>query len=348
MVRLQLRALVWAGLVAIALVLSGCGGLFRDRYPDYQLEGSVTPIQVPQDLDQPMSEPLMPIPGPMVGSEGKVGVEVPRPEPLQLAQHDERASLRDTGDDQWLLVAASPAEVWPELVTHLEARSMKLTHRMPERGLLETGWLDRKDGGRQRFRLRVEEGIRNRTTEVRVLQQSVTGPVNASRLPWPRSSTDKAQETALLQALRDALAQPQAEGGASQVSLRAQALSGTPRSRLASNEQGEPALYLAVEYARAWSAIEAAIERLDWPLEDKDRSAARFYLVVDQEPEGKPGFWARLFGATEEDADAGRAYQLQLTPVEGGIEVSVVAEPADALNAETKRRLLSQIRESLL
>ncbi len=344
---MQSNVLVWVALGAVVAALSGCGSLFRDRYPDYQSEGSVKPIQVPKDLDQPMSEPLMPIPDPVVGSEGEVGVEVPRPEPLQLAQHDERASLRDSGDDQWLLVAASPAEVWPELVTYLEARPMKLTQRMPERGLLETGWLDRAGGQRQRFRLQVEEGIRNGTTEVRVLQQSVTGPVNASRLPWPRSSTERAQETALLTALRDALAEPQAERGASQVSLRAQALSGAPRSRLVSNEQGEPTLRLAVEYARAWSAVEAAIERLGWPLEDKDRSAARFYLATDEGPEGKPGFWARLFGATEEDTD-GRAYRLQLTPVDDGIEVSVVADPPDALSSETKRALLSQIRESLL
>ena len=106
-------------LAAAALALGGCGwmfgdkGMFRDRGDDYRRATVEKPLEIPPGLNKSAIEDEAAIP-PIAYSaslEGKF--EVPRPEPLEGNPEAEMVKIQKLNNDNWILVEATPGEVWP-------------------------------------------------------------------------------------------------------------------------------------------------------------------------------------------------------------------------------------------
>jgi outer membrane protein assembly factor BamC len=116
---------------------------------------------------------------------------------------------------------------------------------------------------------------------------------------------------------------------------------------------GNPFLTLSSDFDRAWSAVGRALQDADVRVDDINRSLGVYYINLAEgaeKPDEEPGFFSRLLGgedaAEEIDARAER-YQVRLTRVGGGVQVSVEKDINTVAPADVARRVLELIQDRL-
>lgn len=340
----------WIG-VLLLCALSGCGtGLVRDRYYDYLEAEQGDTLKLPPRLANAKApEPLMPIPELASAPSNPERTPVPRPRPVAMQiSSAERVSLQQAGARNWLLVLDPPAKVWPEMIRFFDESALPLKGSDPVRGVLESGWLP-SSGGSERFRVQVEEGVRPQSSEIKLLQQSVSDAAPSAELPWPAQSSDASREAALLERLQDQLRR---SADAGSVSLLAQSLSGKKRSELIDPGKGEaPYLLLGVGYERAWSAIELALKELPkMQVEERNHDQGVIHLHFAAGDEEKPGWFGKLIadlGGEKRTVDEGAIDQLRLIKAGDKTEIRLTNAQGVALPKERALPLLRQIQEHL-
>ncbi|XKF17021.1 outer membrane protein assembly factor BamC [Halomonas sp. BLK-85] len=162
---LEKRALKWIPLaLATALVMSGCArdGFYHDRNLDYADIELGEPLMLPDTRDPRRYGDALPIPrADMLGSVDQVAdVRPPQAMGVGSRMEAEFVERREIGDQQWLVVNAAPADVWPQLEGFIGSRGMNVTAVDNDRGRIET------DQGQ----LSVQRALRSGSTEVRCEQ----------------------------------------------------------------------------------------------------------------------------------------------------------------------------------
>ena len=181
--------------VVAALTLAGCAnpfgrdGYFRDKSGDYTKAQIAEPLELPEHManTRPMGDSLV-IP-PISGDHSNLEQSFRVPRPDQRLQHSagDTYSIERSGDDQWLMAAKSPGEIWPRITSFLQENEIPVLSQNVKEGYLETQWVDlgrdRERGfiyrtvGRwvgaeevgpmeDRFRIEVKQGVTAETTEV--------------------------------------------------------------------------------------------------------------------------------------------------------------------------------------
>lgn len=265
-------ALKWLPLAAL-VALAGCArddGYYHDRNIDYADARQAPPLVLPENRNSQRYRDAMPVPE-AAGSfrAGDDGFEAPAPQPLGAGRIErEFVERRRVGDDAWLVVAAGPDAVWPQLEGFARSRGLDVTASDTSRGVVET----------QQGRLSVRQGLRAGDSEVRCDQSGrpVDACLNAMEQYFgARSAT--------------------ASGTAS---LQAQRLAGEERLSLA--QRGEEwVVEVPLDIERTWAELEYQL-RQDFTLEGSrellesnpaDYSHRIRYLPLSERREG---FWKGL------------------------------------------------------
>ena len=295
-------------LLALTLILPSCryvtgeNGLFPDRSITYQEAPDLPPMVIPPELDSYTIDSLYVIPETIQGNE--VAFEdIPLPKPIET-RRQEGVIIQNLGDRRWIVLDATPAQVWPLARDYWTSLSVNLEYENPGAGILETAWLelDSDPTTRHKYRVTVEPGLHSGYAEVYIkhLQQGRDEPVPVV-VSWPEESSSADREQQILNTLSQYLADRNDVYQASTASLLAGSIEVASKANLVVDAEQAQALELRIDYDRAWVQVRQALEEAEIEIVDSDRDQAvinvRFAGIMT-EPE-EAGFFGRILGRGE-------------------------------------------------
>ncbi|HXZ48039.1 MAG TPA: outer membrane protein assembly factor BamC [Usitatibacter sp.] len=314
--------------VVLALALAGCswfGGSKTDNYKSASQARAAQPLEVPPELSAPTADDRYSIPDPHSQTSYS---EYSRETRSQAAEAPagpavlppvKQAHVERDGNQRWLVVDGEPAKVWPQIRQFWIDNGFTLVREDPELGIMETDWHDdttkipqdwvRRTVGRwisglystprrEKFRIRLERGVKPGTTEVylssRAVEEIFTN-VDQSATAWQPLPPDANLEAEMLTAMmmklggeetKVAAAAPTTEVAAGHPAPAVAPVAETQPSGAVLENAGAGPLVVNDGFDRAWRRVGLALDRVGFTVEDRDRSKGLFYVrYIDPEAE---------------------------------------------------------------
>ncbi len=365
-------------LLVFSVLLSGCGwmndgeGLFVNPKDDYLDAQQHQDLVIPQDLRTLEDTDPFPIP-PTPESQNPSFYPNRPPLPDAIYANDTRDEVRiqRLDDRRWLVIPEPPTTAWPKIKQFLAENGVRLDLDAPEVGRLNTQWLAIEDTayrdivrsllkeakqaaeldvGRDRFVIKVEQGLRPLTTEIHVRHEN-----DSTMLPMADDvialdtfvSQIEVAESNFLNEIGAYIAAKVAEQTVSKVALQ---IGSARKAELARDGQGLPVLLLYLDYERAWATLGQALANANVDVNDLSRQTGTFDVTLTdavfsgEEDEG-PGFFCRLTFSC--DRDEVYDLRIQVRDIEQQhFEVSVLeADGSRRADPELAQQVLVLIRE---
>ena len=301
-------------MVTAASILTGCGMLpsipfigdddkpEKTTYIDLRPQA---PLEVPADLRQVEPSQVSAIPD--IGVQRNASYYPDRP-PLPDAKYasDNRDEVRvqRLGSRSWLVIPESPTTAWPKMKQFFADNGIVLVDDRPEVGRLNTVWLEdagspardvvrtlvqraRSDAGleigKDRFLLRVEQGMQPQSTEVHLRHDNddLNGVVEPDILRVQDVNSDLvAAEKALLEQIGGYVAARVAESTVSKVALQ---IGSQPKSDMRRNADGIPELSFFLDRGRALASLTQSLRNAGVLINSEDSDAGRFDISIPNE-----------------------------------------------------------------
>jgi outer membrane protein assembly factor BamC len=269
------------------------------------------------------------------------------------------------GNQRWLVVSATPEQIWPQVRAFWEQRGFTLTVDDAKVGVLETNWAENRaklpqdfirstigrvfnnaydSGERDLFRTRLER-VGN-TTEVTVSHRGMAEVYSDDRkesTTWRSRGTDPQLEAEMLTRLMLSLG-PRTEPAAARAQV-AQAPETATRARLV---VGGTAIELDDNFDRSWRRVGLALDRSGFTVEDRDRSMGVYYVRwVDPKFAGKddPSWWDKLTGK----GDAAQAVRYRIAVKANGDKtvVAVLTSSGAVEVGDNGKKIAAQLSSEL-
>jgi outer membrane protein assembly factor BamC len=325
--------------------LFGDQGTFRDRGDDYRRAAVEKKLELPTGVSADAIYDSYAIPPIADNTTLTQRFEIPGPEPLSEDLGRENVRINKLGDDRWILVNGAPGQVWPRLRNFLTLNNLTLQRIDAAKGLLETDWITPALEGavRERYQLRIEQGVQRETSEIYVLQASLAAGLE----DWPDQSSDKQRETLL----SDELAQFLANSPAAAVSMLAQqTIDSSGKVTIEEYSGAQPYIKLQLPFSRAWASLRRALTKAGYQIDDLDRSQRLFYVnYSEQQASGEEsGFFASLFGGDDEVSTDAVAYLVKVKESDSeSVEITIEVQEPDAVGAVEPKTLLKLIKRHI-
>jgi outer membrane protein assembly factor BamC len=312
----------------IALAASGCG-MVESKKIDYKSAQTQPTLEVPPDLVAPASDNRYAVPD--TQSKGTATLSTYNQErktaptsSTTLLPEPDKVRIERAGTQRWLVVQATPQQVWPVLKDFWQENGFIINIDSPETGVMETDWAENRakipqdgirnllgkviDGiystaERDKFRTRVETG-KDGTTEIYISQrgmEEVYATEGKDQTKWQPRPPDPELEAEMLRRLmlRFGVEENRAE------SLLAN--QNTPDQARVVKEAGMPVLEMDESFERAWRRVGLALDRVGFAVEDRDRSKGVYFVRyidpgIDNNSKSDEGFFAKFaFWRSKED-----------------------------------------------
>ncbi len=339
---------------AILLSLSGCSwlfgdeGTFRDRSSDYREAKIEAPLQIPAGLDDDAIGDSYAIPPISDRTSLSDKFEIPAPEPIAEDVNRDSVRINTLGEQRWILVDGAPGQVWPRLRGFLSLNQLSVQRSDAVSGIIETSWLQPELEGalRERYRLRVDQGVQRGSSEVYVLQADLRAGEN----DWPKISSNAEREELMTSELAQYLADSAAAVAVSM--LAQQAIDSSGRITLEEGDDKQVYIKLILPFARAWASLGKALNKSGFDIDDMDRSQHIYYLHYLQrdEDEEEPGFFSSLFSGSddEESTDRGMAYHVRLNESESDVMIiTIERQSGETMEEGEADKLLKLIKRHI-
>ncbi len=368
-------------LLLLSCMLTACsssGGYFTDQEKAYRSQRqAVDNLEVPPDLSSSAISDEMEIPTGSSASysdysSGQAGGAkgVSTLAGSQVLPEFEGIEVKRDGNQRWLKISASPADVWFKVVEFWRKNGLLLVEQDPAIGVMTTDWLesrsDVKQGAlteffrkafdsiyssatRDRFRVRLEHGEEPGTTELFLTHRGLVEELvkdtggQADTTYWTPRPNEPETEAAMLRSLMLHLGVSQEKADQS----LAKPATKEERSRLITTEQ-QVELIINERFARAWRVTGVALDRVGFAVEDRNRSDGIYYVRYKAlEEQKKKGFFSKLaFWRDDDDLDDNQ-YQVKLTELGDATQVSVNNQLGERQNSKTAVRLLTLLHEQI-
>jgi outer membrane protein assembly factor BamC len=363
--------------LCIALLLVGATGcrwlggdrVFPDRSGEYIEVTENRPLVIPDGLDTRRVQDPYPIP-PITD---RLRPEFyprspPRPDAIYANDNRDEVRIQRLGSRLWLVIPEPPTTVWPKVRQFLAENGIEVAWEAPGRGRMDTAWLtiddqpyrdvirlamrDGKqqadmDGGVDRLRLRVEPGLRERTSEIHLRYEN-----SEFSAPGPEALIDlRGTASHLFSIERDVLnelgAYIAARVAEQTVSMVAQEIGSGVKSQLELDADGDPVLRLRLDFERAWATVNQSLSRADIDVSEVDERAGVLRVTVPEDlnmvGQSERGLFRRMFSWRKPDL---RDLQLRLSPTDDGEYVLyALNHDGRALDREFGQQVLVLIRE---
>jgi outer membrane protein assembly factor BamC len=349
------------------LCLASCGwmnddkGWIVNRSDDYLTAKEGPPLEVPAGLADAGIVDAMPI-APLTTTvrHGDLLLKVPPPETIYAREEGQEVKIQKLGDTRWLLISQSPSIVWPKVKQFFADNGVPIAKENPEAGRMDTAWLtiDKATArdvvrltilqgkeaaaittGDDRVEILVEQGIRDRSSEIHLRYQN-----NSKSVPLldtlPDESDEPGIETKLLNELGAYVAANVADGTVSYV---ARNISTQNKATIENDAQNLPVLHLNLDFDRAWATINQSLDEAKIPITDMDRSGGIFYITVSDQllnQEKQPGIFTRWMHSEHK-----QAVEVRMLPGTPGYAVTLFDSAGQRLPAELSEQILIMIRE---
>ncbi len=353
--------------IACATLLSSCGwfnddkGIFVDRSDDYLKAKERPPLLVPEDLSSAAIQSTNPVPE-LASTRHHVNFDrgAPRPETIYAREEAEGVKIQKLGEQRWLLIPQPPVVVWPKVKQFFADNGVAIAAEQPESGRLDTEWLSISEAqardvvrlaisdgkhegglatGRDRIRVLVEQGIRDRSSEIHLRYENDSTSMPHDDVMPPKSDLI-AVETQLLSDLGGYIASNVADAT---ISFAARNISTQTKADLQRDANDLPVLHLNLDFDRAWATVSEAMTEAKLDVTDVNREDAVFYVTVTDQmlnQEDKPSVFTRWLRGENK-----RKIQVRMQPLTPGYNLVVYDDNGERSPADLAEQLLIMIRE---
>ena len=329
--------------------LAGDNGMFRDRAADYREAQVLPPMVIPPELDSYTLDQLYVVPE-QPPANPVVFERVPLPKPIETGGR-QGVIIQSINDNRWILIDATPAQVWPRIRDYWTQLQVILDYENPSSGIMDTAWVevDSDIETRHKYRVQIEPGLHSGYSEIYVkhLQNLRSDPIPVV-INWPETSSSADRERQILDSLSQYLADRNDIYQASSASLLAGSIETARKANLVEAASGDQVLQLRLGYDRAWVVVRSSLETANVEIVELDRDQkfinVKFSGAEENDP---PGFFGRLFGRGNNDEALALDFSVRL--LETGTTIDVIAESSETSPEASRLReeLLQVINENL-
>ncbi|TSH88882.1 outer membrane protein assembly factor BamC [Verticiella sediminum] len=376
------RELRIAGAVVTLAALSGCNAfnqfLGKEDAIDYQ---SATPqrasLSVPPDLTQVPASSHYQVPAGAGGAsysqyaseQAQRQAQAASGQNARVLPQQDNVTVGRDGTLRWLIVDMPASEVFDRAVEFWRGEGFVIRNQNPQAGLIETDWAENRanipqdflrrtvgkifdqvwdSGQRELFRTRLERGADGRVEVYFSHQHMVEENVSESQTRWVPRPPDPDLDAAMLARFMVFLG---GEQNRAQAEMRleeaSQSVPAEPSAQLVRMADAG-ALEVAESFDRAWRRVGLALDRGNFTVEDRDRTAGQYYVRyvdVDAQQSERPGLMTRIFGARTPKQQP--QYRVQLSDVGGATRVTVLNAEGQPDNSSTAGRILQVLQQQL-
>lgn len=356
----------------LSLAMSGCG-MIESKKIDYKSAGKLPTLEMPPDLTAPTGDNRYAIPDTQGGGTATLSTysqeRKTAPSGVQtLLPAQDKARIERAGTQRWLVVQATPQQVWPLIKDFWQETGFIVNLESPETGVIETDWAENRanipqdairrtlgkvlDGlystaERDKFRTRIEAGKDG--TEIYISHRGmmeVYATEGKDKTVWQPRPADPELEAEMLRRL---MLRFGVEQGRAETLLAKQQ---TPEQARILMEAGAPVLEMDENFDRAWRRVGLALDRVGFAVEDRDRSKGVYFVRyidpgVDNDSKRDEGILAKFaFWRSKKDQTSP---QLQIVVNEAGDKSRVNVTGADGkpADANTQTRIINLLHKEL-
>ncbi len=364
-------------IVMLASLLSACSMSLEQKKIDYKSAGKAPSLEVPPDLSAVNPDDRFAVPDASGGTAtysaySKERAANPQSEGADLLPELSNAHVERAGSERWLVVKATPAQVWPVVREFWQENGFLIKTENPETGIMETDWAENRakipqdfvrnvlgkvldslysTAERDKFRTRLEPGKVPGTTEIyishRGMYEVIKGGDGGTQTVWEPRPPDPGLEAEFLRRLMVRFGIEKS---------RAKALlaagSNDVRATLTRQPDGTANLSLEDPFDRAWRRVGLALDRVGFTVEDRDRSHGIYYVrYIDPEADGdkneKSWFSKLAFWRSNSDKKKHDRYQIQVAEAGDASKVTLLTKEGATDKSETANKILNLLYEQL-
>ncbi|HXV11270.1 MAG TPA: outer membrane protein assembly factor BamC [Burkholderiales bacterium] len=376
----------YAVLALASLVLAACSSLgVETKKVDYKSTGKLPPLEIPPDLTRPSADDRYAVPD--INPRGTATYSDYARDRSGAGRSPQVASLvlpatqnvrveRD-GNQRWLVVTGTPDQVWPVVKQFWQETGFIVNVEIPEAGIMETDWAENRakvDAGvlrnwlgkvldsvystseRDKFRTRLEHGVKPGTTEIYVSHRGMEevytaggrgGSDTVTETMWQPRPPDPTLEAEMLGRLMTRFG---VESERAQKQL-ASAENVAPRAKLVKGPNGET-LALNEQFDRAWRRVGLALDRVGFTVEDRDRSKGLYYVryidpQIDVQTKKETGWFSKLKFWGGSEPPKAEQYRILVTDKDSGSLVNVLNTKGTQEQTNTSNRILTLLYDQL-
>ena len=360
----------------VTLAASGCSSL-ESKKIDYKSAEKAPTLEVPPDLTVPTGDNRYAIPDTQGGTAtlstySKERKTTPVASTTLLPTQD-TAHIERAGAQRWLVVQATPQQVWPVVKDFWQETGFIVNFESPETGVIETDWAENRanipqdgirsllgkviDGAystaeRDKYRTRIEAGRAESnlpSTEIYISHRGmieVYATEGKDKTVWQPRPADPELEAEMLRRLmvRFGVEEKRAE------TLLAKQQ--TPEQARIVKEASGSVLEMDESFDRAWRRVGLALDRVGFAVEDRDRSKGVYFVrYIDPETDNSSkkdeGMFSSLaFWRSKKDQ---ASPQLQIVISETGEKsrVNITAADGKIVDANTQNHIINLLYAEL-
>ncbi len=342
---------------------------------DYKKSRSLPPLEIPPDLTSSTIDESLVVPDiTPSGSATFSAYSGERNDPAAAARGENVLPTQDTvrmereGDKRWLVIKGEPAQIWPKVREFFIQSGFLIKQEDPKVGIMETDWMENradipKDpirsvlskvfdslysaATRDKFRVRLERGKEDGSTELYISHRGVEEVAKGSETIWQSRPSDPELEVEILNRLVVSFGVDEQKAKA----LLAQAAPERPRTALTRDAGGQAALTVEEDFSRAWRRTGLALDRVGFTVEDRDRSRGLYFVryadpLKDEKKD--PGFLSKLkFWGGKDDKVIAEQYLVSLIGAESQTRIVILDKDGKPENSDTSNRILALLEEQL-
>jgi outer membrane protein assembly factor BamC len=372
-------------MVVLALTIAGCDSfpILEGKKVDYKSSGKLPPLEVPPDLTAIGADDHFAVPD--VSPQGSATFSAYNKErggqpqssgQSTLLPSQDKVHVERSGTQRWLVVNATPEQVWPVIKEFWQEMGFIVKIEVPESGVMETDWAENRakipqgiirsvlgkvvdslysTAERDKFRTRLERAGTGATEiyvshrgMIEVYEGSTTG-TSTGRTVWQPRPADPELEADMLGRLMVRFGVDEAKAKSSMVAADAV----RERASITRTQEGTGSLAMVDPFDRAWRRVGLALDRVGFTVEDRDRTKGIYFVrYVDPETDGakeEKGFFSKLafWKDSGKNPDKNERFRIQITETGDGSTVKVLSKDGVAEKSETTDRILTLLYEQL-
>ncbi len=376
---MKLRKLVLP--IALLALLSGCSSSFLEgKKIDYKSAGKVPSLEVPPDLTAPSGDSKFVVPD--VNPQGSATFSTYNRERAaqpqagtDLLPQQPQVSVERAGNERWLVVRATPEQVWPVVKDFWQELGFIIKTESPESGVMETDWAEDRakipqdmvrnalgkvldslysTAERDKFRTRLERGKEAATTEIYISHRGMYEVLeggdggSSNRTIWQPRPADPDMEAEMLRRLM-------VRFGVEEARAKTQIATATveEHARISRAQDGSQMLLVLDPFDRAWRRVGLALDRVGFTVVDRDRSKGLYFVrYVDPETDSKKeekGWLSKLafWNSSDSKVMGKEQYRIQVTESADNSQVQVLNKDGKAESSDTAEKILKLLHAQL-
>jgi outer membrane protein assembly factor BamC len=368
--------------ITLLMLLGGCSSSFLEsKKIDYKSAGKVPPLEVPPDLTAPSADSKFVVPD--VNPQGSATFSTynreraaqPQAGSTDLLPQQPKVTVERAGNERWLVVRATPEEVWPVVKDFWQELGFIIKTESPESGVMETDWAEDRakipqdmirnalgkvldslysTAERDKFRTRLERSKDSASTEIYISHRGMYEVLeggdggSANRTIWQPRPADPDLEAEMLRRLM-------VRFGVEETRAKTQIATAPveERAKISRAQDGSQALLVLDPFDRAWRRVGLALDRIGFTVVDRDRSKGLYFVrYVDPEIDNKKeekGWLSKLafWNSNDSKAMGKEQYRILVSESAENSQVQVLNKEGKAENSDTAGKILKLLHAQL-